>query len=84
MGIFPGRTLADRSRLRTMPDNPQNLGYPRQWDPLMLTGAMRTVYSRAEQISDAVVDALSHLGVRHVDIPVTPQRVWRTLQSTGA
>ncbi|MCB0990873.1 MAG: xanthine dehydrogenase family protein molybdopterin-binding subunit [Acidimicrobiales bacterium] len=35
-------------------------------------------------VQNAVVDALSHLGVRHVDIPVTPQRVWRTLQSTGA
>ncbi len=24
----------------------------------------------------AVVDALSHLGVRHIDIPLTPERVW--------
>ena len=27
----------------------------------------------------AVVDALSHLGVRHVDLPCTPQRVWRAI-----
>jgi aerobic carbon-monoxide dehydrogenase large subunit len=26
-----------------------------------------------------VVDALSHLGVRHIDLPLTPERVWRAL-----
>ena len=31
-------------------------------------------------VQNAVVDALSHLGVRHVDIPCTPQRVWRAMQ----
>src|SRR5499433_1910219 len=31
-------------------------------------------------IANAVVDALSVLGVRHIDIPVTPERVWRTIQ----
>jgi aerobic carbon-monoxide dehydrogenase large subunit len=35
-------------------------------------------------VHNAVVDALSHLGVRHVDIPCTPERVWRAIQSSGA
>jgi carbon-monoxide dehydrogenase large subunit len=26
-----------------------------------------------------VVDALSYLGVRHVDMPATPERVWRAI-----
>jgi carbon-monoxide dehydrogenase large subunit len=26
-----------------------------------------------------VVDALSHLGVRHIDMPLTPERVWAAL-----
>jgi len=30
-------------------------------------------------IQNAVVDALSHLGVRHVDMPLTPERVWAAL-----
>jgi carbon-monoxide dehydrogenase large subunit len=30
-------------------------------------------------VQNAVVDALSHLGVRHVDMPATPERVWRAL-----
>lgn len=35
-------------------------------------------------IQNAVVDALSHLGVRHVDMPCTPERVWRTIQMARA
>ena len=30
-------------------------------------------------VQNAVVDALAHLGVRHVDMPATPERVWRAL-----
>jgi carbon-monoxide dehydrogenase large subunit len=30
-------------------------------------------------VQNAVVDALSHLGVRHIDLPLTPERVWRAL-----
>jgi len=32
-------------------------------------------------IVNAVVDALSHLGVRHLDMPLTAEKIWRTLQS---
>src|SRR6266849_2778692 len=34
-------------------------------------------------IVNAVVDALSHLGVTHVEIPITPPRLWRILQDKG-
>ncbi|GMV08699.1 MAG TPA: aerobic carbon-monoxide dehydrogenase large subunit [Gemmatimonadaceae bacterium] len=34
-------------------------------------------------IANAVVDALWHLGVRHIDIPITPQKVWRVLREKG-
>jgi carbon-monoxide dehydrogenase large subunit len=30
-------------------------------------------------VQSAVVDALSHLGVRHLDMPATPERVWRAI-----
>ena len=30
-------------------------------------------------LQNAVVDALSHLGVRHVDMPTTPRRVWAAI-----
>jgi carbon-monoxide dehydrogenase large subunit len=31
-------------------------------------------------VQNAVIDALAHLGVRHIDMPASPQRVWRALQ----
>ncbi|MGA1645736.1 MAG: aerobic carbon-monoxide dehydrogenase large subunit, partial [bacterium] len=34
-------------------------------------------------VANAVVDALSHLGVTHVDIPVTPFKVWKILKEKG-
>ncbi len=30
-------------------------------------------------IQNAVIDALAHLGVRHIDMPTTPQRVWMAI-----
>lgn len=34
-------------------------------------------------VHNAVVDALSHLGVRHVDMPLTPHRVWKAIQCSS-
>jgi len=34
-------------------------------------------------IVNAVVDALSHLGVRSIDIPMTPQKIWAILHEKG-
>jgi aerobic carbon-monoxide dehydrogenase large subunit len=34
-------------------------------------------------IANAVVDALWHIGVRHVDIPITPAKVWKLLRENG-
>ena len=35
-------------------------------------------------IANAVVDALWHLGVRNIDIPITPRKVWEVLNKHGA
>jgi carbon-monoxide dehydrogenase large subunit len=32
-------------------------------------------------VSNALVDALSELGVRHVEMPATPERLWRLMQA---
>ncbi len=34
-------------------------------------------------IANAVIDALWHLGVRHIDIPITPWKVWKVLRERG-
>jgi carbon-monoxide dehydrogenase large subunit len=31
-------------------------------------------------VQNAVIDAVSHLGVRHIDMPLTPERVWRAIR----
>ena len=31
-----------------------------------------------------MVDALSHLGVRHIDMPCSPERVWRAIEDARA
>lgn len=33
---------------------------------------------------NAVVDALAHLGVRHVEMPATPMRIWQAIQDARA
>jgi carbon-monoxide dehydrogenase large subunit len=32
-------------------------------------------------VQNAIVDAVAHLGVRHIDMPASPQRVWQALQA---
>ena len=32
-------------------------------------------------VQSAVMDALSHLGVRHIDLPLSPERVWRAIRA---
>ncbi len=35
-------------------------------------------------VMNAVVDALSEFGIRHIDMPATPYRVWRAIQDARA
>jgi aerobic carbon-monoxide dehydrogenase large subunit len=34
-------------------------------------------------VQNAVVDALSHLGVRHLDLPLSPERVWSAVRAAS-
>ncbi len=33
-------------------------------------------------VHNAVIDALAHLGVRHIDMPCTPEKVWRAISAS--
>jgi carbon-monoxide dehydrogenase large subunit len=35
-------------------------------------------------VQNGVIDALAHLGVRHIDMPCTPERVWRAIKASRA
>ena len=51
-------------------------------NPLGVKGAGETgTIAATPAVVNAVVDALSHLDVRHIDMPLTPSRVWETIQS---
>ncbi len=34
-------------------------------------------------VQNAIVDAVAHLGVRHIDMPATPMRIWRAIQAAA-
>ena len=57
---------------------------PTQHNPLGAKGAGEIgAVGAAAAIGNAVVDALSDLGVKHVDMPYTPEKLWRILQENG-
>jgi aerobic carbon-monoxide dehydrogenase large subunit len=35
-------------------------------------------------VQNAVIDAVAHLGVRHIDMPTSPRAVWRALSEEGS
>ncbi|MGB2595576.1 MAG: xanthine dehydrogenase family protein molybdopterin-binding subunit [Pseudolabrys sp.] len=35
-------------------------------------------------VANALVDALSEFGIKHIEMPATPERVWRAMQRPGA
>jgi carbon-monoxide dehydrogenase large subunit len=35
-------------------------------------------------VMNAVIDALAERGITHLDMPATPEKVWRALQGGGA
>jgi aerobic carbon-monoxide dehydrogenase large subunit len=46
-------------------------------------GESATIGSTAA-VQSAVIDAVSHLGVRHVDMPLSPERVWRAIREVAS
>ena len=58
---------------------------PTNVNPLGVKGAGETgTIACSPAIVNAAVDALSHLGVRHMDMPLTSEKVWRTISDARA
>jgi carbon-monoxide dehydrogenase large subunit len=54
-------------------------------NPLGVKGVGETgTIASAPAVINAVVDALSHLGVKDIQMPATPERVWRAIQEATA
>jgi aerobic carbon-monoxide dehydrogenase large subunit len=55
---------------------------PTAVNPLGVKGAGQAGCIAAPQtIINAVLDALSPLGIGHIDMPVTPERVWHAIRT---
>lgn len=62
-----------------------NTETPTEENPLGVKGIGESAtIGSTPAVQNAVVDALSHLGVRHVDLPCSPERVWGALREAGA
>lgn len=59
-------------------------GVPTLANPLGVKGSGQAGAIAAPQtIVSAILDALAPLGVTHIDMPATPERVWRAIQQAG-
>jgi carbon-monoxide dehydrogenase large subunit len=58
---------------------------PTDVNPLGIKGAGETgTIASTPAVVNAVVDALAPLGIRHLDMPLTPERVWRAMREAGS
>jgi carbon-monoxide dehydrogenase large subunit len=58
---------------------------PTKTNPLGVKGAGEAgTVGALPVVINAVVDALAPLGVRHIEMPTTPERVWRAIRGAKA
>ena len=74
---------AEQARRREDPATPL-LETPSPLNPLGAKGIGDSgTIGSTPAVQNAVVDALAHLGIRHVDIPTTSERVWRAITAAS-
>ncbi|HEX2942804.1 MAG TPA: xanthine dehydrogenase family protein molybdopterin-binding subunit [Rhodopila sp.] len=72
-------------RAADLPDLAVTLsGVPTTANPLGVKGCGQAGAIAAPQtVISAILDALAPLGVSHIDMPATPERIWQAIQSAG-
>ena len=61
-----------------------DMATPTSYNPMGVKGIGEAgTIGATPAVQNAVIDAVAHLGVRHIDMPASPQRVWRALQAAG-
>jgi len=57
---------------------------PSPTNPMGVKGAGEAgTIASTPAVANAVIDAVSHLGIKHLDMPLTPERVWQALQAAS-
>ncbi|MCW2935002.1 MAG: coxL [Actinomycetia bacterium] len=58
---------------------------PTSYNPLGAKGIGEAgTIGATPSVQNAVIDAVAHLGVTHIDMPTTPQRVWRAISAAAS
>jgi aerobic carbon-monoxide dehydrogenase large subunit len=58
-----------------------DMATPTSYNPLGVKGIGEAgTIGATPAVQNAIIDAVAHLGVRHIDLPATPQRVWQALR----
>ena len=71
-------TASEMPRITTVP-----METPTPRNPLGAKGIGESgTIGSTPAVQSAVIDALSHLDVRHIDMPLTPERVWTAITAT--
>jgi aerobic carbon-monoxide dehydrogenase large subunit len=61
-----------------------DMATPTSYNPLGAKGIGEAgTIGATPAVQNAIIDALGHLGVRHIDMPASPQRVWQALRSAS-
>jgi carbon-monoxide dehydrogenase large subunit len=81
-GSFMDYTLP---RAQDLPDlNITLSGVPTNANPLGVKGSGQAgAMASPQAIIAAVLDALAPRGVTHIDMPATPERIWRAIRSAA-
>ncbi|HEY7920259.1 MAG TPA: molybdopterin cofactor-binding domain-containing protein, partial [Streptosporangiaceae bacterium] len=62
-----------------------DMATPTSYNPLGAKGIGEAgTIGATPAVQNAIIDAVAHLGVRHVDMPASPQRVWQAIQEASA
>jgi aerobic carbon-monoxide dehydrogenase large subunit len=77
---YPCPSAAELPRFEVVPHET-----PTPFNPLGAKGIGESgTIGATPAVQSAVVDALAHLGVRHLDMPATPERVWQAIREAAA
>jgi carbon-monoxide dehydrogenase large subunit len=61
-----------------------DMATPTTYNPLGVKGIGEAgTIGATPAVQNAIIDAVSHLGVRHIDMPLTSRRVWQALQAAA-
>jgi carbon-monoxide dehydrogenase large subunit len=61
-----------------------DMATPTTYNPLGVKGIGEAgTIGATPAVQNAIIDAVAHLGVRHIDMPLTSRRVWQALQAAA-